>query len=264
VGAVWPDGRAQFNVAIRTAVIDHERERATFGVGSGIVWDSDAGDEYQECLTKGLVFGASPRPFSLLETVRWSPGDGVFLLDRHLERLQRSAQYFGFSYHEDRLRRALDTAVSGQTAPLRLRWLIGPDGDVRIESAPFRRMSAPARVRLASEPVNPDQVFLYHKTTARDVYDRARQDGCDDTILWNVRGEITEATTANVVAELRGRRVTPPVSCGLLAGTFRADLLARGDIEEGVITPGDLREATSVWLINSVQEWRSAVVAWER
>ena len=71
---------------------------------------------------------------------------------------------------------------------------------------------------------------------------------------------MTEATTANIVADLRGTLVTPPVSCGLLAGTFRAELLARGEIQEHVVTLDDLRSALRVWLINSVYEWRAATV----
>ena len=83
---------------------------------------------------------------------------------------------------------------------------------------------------------------------------------CDDVILWNPSREITEATTANIVADVRGTLVTPPISCGLLAGTFRAELLARGEIQEHVLTLEDLRSASRLWLINSVYEWRAARV----
>ena len=72
---------------------------------------------------------------------------------------------------------------------------------------------------------------------------------------------ITEAMTANVVANLGGRLVTPPVSCGLLAGTMRAELLAAGDIEEGRIPVERLAEAPGFWLINSVRGWRRAILA---
>ena len=77
-------------------------------------------------------------------------------------------------------------------------------------------------------------------------------------ILWNDRGEVTESCLANVVAEIGGRRATPPVSCGLLAGTFRADLLERGEIVEKIITIDDLERADRIWLINSVRMWREA------
>ncbi len=84
--------------------------------------------------------------------------------------------------------------------------------------------------------------------------------GVDDVLMWNEASEITESTRANVVVELDGQRVTPPVACGLLPGTFRAELLARGEIAERVVSVADLRKATSLWLINSVYKWKRAEI----
>jgi branched-subunit amino acid aminotransferase/4-amino-4-deoxychorismate lyase len=113
------------------------------------------------------------------------------------------------------------------------------------------------RVALAREPVDPREVFLYHKTTHRQVYERMRgaHPDCDDVILWNTRGEITESTLANVVVRLEGRLYTPPVECGLLAGVYREHLLRRGLLRERVLTLDDLRRAEAVYLINSVRGW---------
>ena len=106
----------------------------------------------------------------------------------------------------------------------------------------------------------PRTCFLYHKTTNRGVYEQARTAtaGCDEVLLWNQDGEVTEATTANLVAEIDGVRVTPPVECGLLAGTCRAAMLDAGEISESVIAVDDLRRATRLWLINSVHGAREA------
>ncbi|MEZ4515923.1 MAG: chorismate-binding protein [Chloroflexota bacterium] len=85
-----PDGTAQFNVAIRTAVIDRAAGTARYGVGSGIVWDSDPAAEYAECLLKARVLAPDddmPGSFSLLESLRWTPEEGYWLLERHLDRL---------------------------------------------------------------------------------------------------------------------------------------------------------------------------------
>jgi para-aminobenzoate synthetase/4-amino-4-deoxychorismate lyase len=116
-------------------------------------------------------------------------------------------------------------------------------------------------VKLSDLPVSRDDVFLFHKTTNRAVYDRARRPDADDVLLWNRERELTESTIANVVCELDGARVTPPIECGLLGGTFRAELLDRGEISERVVTVDDLRRVTRLWLINSVQRWRPAAVA---
>jgi para-aminobenzoate synthetase/4-amino-4-deoxychorismate lyase len=258
IGHVGPDGAASFSVAIRTAVVDHAAATVQFGIGSGIVWDSDAQREYDECLLKGSVLGRRPPSFELLETLRWAPGEGFLLLERHLARVCDSAGYFGFSCDATRLTSALDEGVSGSTSPLRVRLLVSRDGGVRVETFPLGETKRRLRVDLAAAPVDPRDVFLFHKTTNRDLYERARTATGDETILWNAGGCVTEATTANIVVELDGERVTPPIECGLLAGTFRAELLQRGQVRERTVTIADLRRAPALWLVNSVHGWRTA------
>ncbi|RPJ41376.1 MAG: hypothetical protein EHM19_12070, partial [Candidatus Latescibacterota bacterium] len=113
---------------------------------------------------------------------------------------------------------------------------------------------------LAAEPVDASDPFLYHKTTHRGAYERARASVPDgvEALLWNRRGEITEAETANVLVKIGGRTVTPPVSCGLLAGTYRGYLLDRGEISEEIVRVDDLVRAARVDLVNSVAGKREA------
>ena len=110
-------------------------------------------------------------------------------------------------------------------------------------------------VALAHRPIDPDDPFLYHKTTRREVYERALSSvaGCDDVLLWNTDGFVTETSIANVVATIDGQRVTPPVTCGLLGGTYRQWLLDRGEIREGKIHIDDLSRVDELTLINSVR-----------
>jgi para-aminobenzoate synthetase/4-amino-4-deoxychorismate lyase len=255
LGHIPPDGLARFNVAIRTAVIDRRTGTLTFGIGSGIVWDSDADAEYDECLLKSAVLAAKPARFDLLETLRWTPDEGFYLLGEHMARLMGSAEYFGITVSAEDVQRALETAIDGETVAQRVRLLVSRDGAIRVERQPHVPRAQPVALRLAAAAIDVDNPFLYHKTTNRAVYERAReaQPDCDDVLLWNDRGEITEATTANVVAEIDGVHVTPPVSCGLLPGTCRASLLASGAIVERPMTIEDLRRATRMWLINAVQ-----------
>ena len=196
--------------------------------------------------------------FELLETLRWTPGRGFFLLDRHLTRIASSARHFGYTCNAADLRAALDRAVSASAAPLRVRLLMAHDGTARVECTPLDPVTAPARVVFADAPIDPGDVFLYHKTTNRRVYDAAKRPDADDVILWNADRQITETTIANIVAEIGGRKLTPPVECGLLPGTFRAQLLDDRVIEEAVITIDQVREAAGLWLVNSVREWRPA------
>ena len=55
IGYIAPGRQAQFNVAIRTALVDRATGQARYHVGSGIVWDSNAAAEWQECLLKARI-----------------------------------------------------------------------------------------------------------------------------------------------------------------------------------------------------------------
>jgi para-aminobenzoate synthetase/4-amino-4-deoxychorismate lyase len=198
--------------------------------------------------------------FDLLETLRWDPVDGYALLDRHLQRLRDSAQYFGYPCRPDLMRDALCRAVAGSVAPRRVRLLVDRHGEVRVEAFPLEHTPVPLRVDFAVQPIDPTDPFLLHKTTSRERYERHRLSSHDETVLWNPMREVTEAITANIVVEQDGQRLTPPVSCGLLPGTLRAELLACGEIVEARVTVDDLVQAPRFWLINSVRGWRQAVL----
>ena len=198
--------------------------------------------------------------FELLETLRWTPGDGFFLLERHLRRLEASARYFGFPCLIDEVRAALNRAVMPSERALRVRLLVGRDGGMQVEAVPLESTTDPLHVGLAVKPIDPSNPFLFHKTTNRKHLESARLSGWDETILWNPAGQVTEALTANVVVDLGGRAVTPPVECGLLAGTMRAELLGSGEIAEAPVSLDALRRASGFWLINSVRGWRQAVL----
>lgn len=262
IGFAGPDRVAQFNVAIRTLVLDHACGTAEYGVGSGVVWDSEPDREYQECLSKALILRHAPEPFQLLATLAWRPGEGYALLDRHLARLERAATYFGFTFVEELVRTTLtEAAREFPAAGQRVRLTVSAEGQPTLEcSALPEPASTPWRLTLARAPVDPADPFLYFKTTRRALYTRVRheQPDFDDVVLWNNRGEITESCIANVAIQREGRWITPPVSCGLLDGILREELLARGEIEEGLVTVDEFRAAPACALLNSVRGWMPA------
>jgi para-aminobenzoate synthetase/4-amino-4-deoxychorismate lyase len=265
IGFVAPDGNAQFNVAIRTAFVDRIKGRAEYGSGGGIVWDSASMDEYTEALLKARVLTEQRPEFSLLETILWTSEESYFLLKRHLRRLADSAEYFGVPLDVDYVRQRLERHAEGfGRRSQRVRLLVASDGGVEIQAEAM--MPTPPgqilRVALAAEPVDSADVFLYHKTTNRSVYEKAKasRPGFDDVLLWNENSELTEFTIANVVTEIDGDLWTPPVSCGLLEGTYRAQLLQEGKIRERTIKTSDLKRGSRVYLINSVRKWQEAVL----
>lgn len=259
IGFIAPGRVAQFNVAIRTALIDRATGQAEYGVGGGVVWDSTPGGEYDEALLKARVLTAPPRPtFCLLETLLWTPKTGFWLREQHITRMAASAEYFGFPVTPQKIAAHLKKAAAGFSAPQRVRLLLDENGNLAHESANFTPNPAPLRAALAAEPVHSMDIFLFHKTTHRQVYDRARaaHPNQDDTLLFNERGELTELTMGNLVAEMDGGLFTPPLDCGLLPGVLRAELLAHGEIAERVIHKEDLAQCKKIYRINSVRGWQ--------
>ena len=258
IGYIAPKRKAKFNVAIRTILVDRESHTAEYGVGGGIVWDSTSADEYEEALLKARVLTESPPQFSLLETMLWMPEEGFFLLEKHIARLLDSAGYFGFAVSNERLEHVLNDLAAGFTSPQRVRVLLDKHGNIETEHKSFHSMTNPFTVRLAIQPVNSHDVFLYHKTTHRTVYENVLKDfsDSDDVLLFNERGELTEFTIGNLVVELNGKLYTPPISCGLLAGTFREYLLETGQVEERIIRLDELNNCAKMFLVNSVRKWQ--------
>ena len=252
IGWAGPE-RASFGVAIRTAVADSERRLVRYGVGSGIVADSSAEAEYAECLLKARILGETP--FALLETLAFLPGRGYRRLEGHLARLRASAGYFGVATG-DAAEVALRELAPRLDAPSRVRLLVDLFGRVRLESGPLGPAPTSVRVGRAPGPVDARSRWLRHKTTRREVYDEAARGcpGCDDVLLFNAGGEVTESAIANVAVEgPGGELVTPPLECGLLPGVERAALLAEGRLREGVIRLHDLAPGQRLWLLSSVR-----------
>jgi para-aminobenzoate synthetase/4-amino-4-deoxychorismate lyase len=257
-GGPGPGGEAEwaFNVAIRTVVIDRATSSATYGTGGGITYDSTSAGEYGEALLKAEVLARRSASFDLIETIRWTEDGGFWLLDRHLDRLIDSARYFDIPLDPAEIRAALRAVVAGHSGSLRVRLSVGRAGAIAVDTD---EMPVPAAVRAAvdSMPIDPDDVFLYHKTSNRAVYDeaRARSGDVDDVILVNPSGEVTETTIGNLAVEIHGSWWTPPVVAGLLPGTYRAELIAEGRLQARPITIAELKAASRLARINALRGW---------
>ncbi len=243
-----------FNVAIRTLTL--RDGGSEMGVGGGIVWDSEPDAEYAECLLKARFLVDAEEPFRLIETLRWSAEAGFHLLERHLRRLMGSAGYFGFRFDEAAIRRALAATVNGLEGLQRVRLTLGVRGDTQIEATSFTTSDAAWRFAFAAAPVSSSDWRVYHKTTQRSFYDDAlaAADGCDEVVFVNERGEITEGSRTNVFVERDGIWLTPPLSCGLLDGCLRRELIENGPrrVVECVLRPDDLLDG-KVWFGNALR-----------
>jgi para-aminobenzoate synthetase/4-amino-4-deoxychorismate lyase len=264
---------ARFSVAIRTAVVDKRAGTATYGSGGGISADSDPDDEWHEVALKAQVLfglGADRAPQApLLETMRFDPADriagatGVRNLEGHLARLRSSADHLGRPLPDDLHDQVVQSVAD--VGPSRIRMLVDLDGTVAIEHHPLPDDLVPGhRIHLCldHEPVDPDDVGLFHKTADRRRYDERslRHPEADDVVLVNLRGEVTETTRANLAVRIGARWFTPPIDSGLLPGVERQRLVADGSLVERVLDVADLLVADEVATVNSLRGWTPATV----
>jgi para-aminobenzoate synthetase/4-amino-4-deoxychorismate lyase len=265
VGVVAPPGspvRARFSVAIRTVVVDRERDTATYGTGGGITWDSEPAAEYMELLAKARVLDARPEEFHLVETMRHEAGRGLRSLDAHLTRAGRSAGYFGFRFDPPAVRAALDAHLAGAgDARVRLRCYRDGGVGVDVEDLPAPD-GLPVRLVVDEAPLDTAECWPHHKTSRRLPYTARlrRHPSADDVVLVNERGEVTETCTAALAVLLDGTWWTPPLASGCLPGVERARLVATGVVRERTLWPEDVRRAGDLALLNSLRGWRPAVL----
>ena len=240
IGWMAPDGTAEFNVAIRTLAVSGGR--AELGLGSGIVYDSTAAGEWNECLIKGAFITSQADPFALIETMRFEPGTGIALLEQHIRRLASSACVFGFQFNARTIRARIAAAIANTTSPSSVRLLLHSDGktSVELKGAPVRA-ERNAAVLVAPIPVAPDDFRLFHKTTNRRFYDVARLSaGSDEVVFVDASGYLTEGSFTNLFVERAGVLLTPPAGRGLLPGVLRSSLIEAGRAREADLSPEDL------------------------
>lgn len=257
LGLIFPNKKAVFNLPIRTiSITDGKGE---MGVGGGITSDSDAEEEYRECLLKAKFLTERYHPFCLIETMRW---EGSFKYPKeHLKRMLDSAEYFGFTFDCRKITAALEGAAKGfvKNMPYRVRLLLSKDGGITVESSGIAPRISPGieQAAISGKKTDPAGLFLYHKTTNRDLYDseygRYRAKGYFDVIFLNTKGEVCEGAISNVIIKKGARFYTPPLSCGLLPGIFRGRLIKERRVKEKVLSLKDLLDADKVFLCNSVR-----------
>jgi para-aminobenzoate synthetase/4-amino-4-deoxychorismate lyase len=262
IGFFSPAREAVFNVPIRTVVL--ENNQGAMGVGSGIVIDSRAEDEYRECRLKAEFLTSCKKPFQLLESILWN--DGYSLLPLHLERMEASAAYFGFNFD----RKAIVAALEEETKQLpcreriKVRVLLECSGALTLSHTPVEQEAGEGKVIISDIRVFSGDRFLRHKTTRRPLYDQqyaqAHRHGYDEVLFLNERSEVTEGAISNVFIEKDGHWFTPPVSSGLLPGIYRRHLLDTRAAAERPLQLRDLVSADAVYICNAVRGCRNVTV----
>ncbi|WP_411339619.1 aminodeoxychorismate synthase component I [Sphingopyxis sp. J-6] len=249
IGFIEPGGDAAFNVAIRTLVFPHNglrdgANRATLGLGSGIVADSVPGEEWRECLAKGEFVSRAGESFDLLETMLFDPVDGVQRLEGHLARMKASADALGFAFDRHGARNSLQSATFRLRSAARVRMRLAPSGALAVEVSPLPRLAElPVPVAVRPSPMTADDFRLAHKTSLRAAYDAARHEsGTAEVIFVDEPGFVTEGSWSNVFVERDGLLLTPPLALGLLPGVLRGELIEKGRAVESHLRTADLAD----------------------
>lgn len=216
----------------------------------------------------------------LFETMRLYDGR-ILDLDRHLNRLARSAEAFRLTIP------ARDTVAEGLkdliqqnacrdaqcrltvTRGVRPRALGLPQdtaATVVAYTTPLPRYAIshqPITLATSAIRLDPASPLAGHKTTSYLPYLWARQEaldrGADEALLLNGAGRVAECAAANVFAVSDRRVAAPPASAGGLPGIVRAVVLelcpALGlSADERDLTLDDLHQADEVFITNSLRE----------
>lgn len=265
--APTPDhaARAVFNVAIRTIVLTNGH--GEMGVGSGITSDSLASAEYAECVLKARFLTDPVLEFDILEAILWD--SGYQHLAKHLQRMAASAAYFDYPFASADIQRILAqlsaTFVPDQRYKVRLKLQrtgqCSGEALQLVQSAPNTELY----IVLSSERTHSQDRMLYHKTTARALYDQAsrfaQENGYADVTFLNEKGEVTEGATNTIFIERDGTLLTPPLSCGLLNGVYRQSILENNlQAREEKLVLDDLLKAEKIYICNSIRGLRQVKI----
>ena len=250
--------RITFNVPIRTLTIDKKSNKGEIGLGSGIVWDSIAEEEYEETKLKGKFLTEPNKPFEIFETMKIEDGK-IFLLDEHLDRMEQTAAYFLFNFDRKKTKSYLNKTIFqiGKDS-YRLRLSLDKYGELSYSFSKLPQLPEAVKVIISTNKISSKNRFQYFKTTNRGLYNKEYKKysskGFFDVIYFNERGELAEGSITNIFVYKNDVISTPPLNAGILAGVYRKYLLkSNSGIRERRLHLEDLLEADKIVLTNSVR-----------
>ncbi|AIZ21339.1 TPA: bifunctional anthranilate synthase component I family protein/aminotransferase class IV [Neisseria meningitidis] len=262
-----------FNVVIRTLSLTPLSDgiyQGVYGVGSGIVIDSDPAAEYRECGWKARFLNELRPNFGIFETLRAENGRCT-LLDRHLCRLKTSARALNLPLPdgcENQIKQYIADLPDGA---FRVKALLASDG-ISLSRAVLNRLTDKQRV-IISPTILPAQNYLRRfKTTHRALFDQAWQtaetQGAFDSLFFNSDGILLEGGRSNVFVKYQGQWLTPSLDLDILNGIMRQAVLDEpqkylqtNQVIETHITQKTLQEAEEIRLSNALRGVFAAALA---
>ena len=267
IGYLLPNDDFYFNVPIRTIVVGDgsDEKKCEMGIGSGIIHESDAHDEFAECLLKANFLRSINNNFYLIETFRFETND-IKNLEKHLERLTKSAEYFGFEVDLKSVKTKIDQLENNLLAKkknnvYKIRLTVDQRGEFNLSHDVIQKDtigdSIPKKVILSDVKIDSTSIFQYHKTSCRkhynDAFDTAEKEGYYDVLFFNEKDQLAEASRHNVFIIINGDYFTPPLSAGILNGVEREEFIKIQKVTEKHLSKQDLLDADEILLTNSVR-----------
>ena len=249
-----------FNVPIRTVIIDKETGKGEMGIGSGIVWESNAEEEYNETILKSNFLTKPTEYFYLFETMLAENGS-IFLLNEHIERLKLSAEFFLFPVDNRKVKEKINNSLVNidKAEQYRIRLTLNKWGEIKCEANILSRENHKNTLAISEIKVSSKNKFNYFKTSNRAIYDNEfinfSDKGFADVVFFNKKDELTEGSRTNIFIMKNGKWLTPKISCGLLNGVYRQHfILNHKDCIETVLYRDDILNADEIILTNAVRK----------
>ncbi len=244
IGLISPK-ETVFSVPIRILQKNNEQKCFKYRVGGAIVWDSDIQDEWEETLTKTKFLNDE---FQIIETMKVENGN-ILLANEHFTRMEKAAKYFNFKFKKPKINITENNCI--------LRVLLNKDGDFEFQTREISNKIISKKITISPIIQNSKNEFLYYKTTYRpwffDSFQKIKNGEIFDEIFLNEKGELTEGSRSNIILLINKKMYTPPITCGLLNGTYRQKLINEGKCIEKILYKNDLKNAEKIFCVNSVR-----------
>ncbi len=241
----------EFSVPIRILQKTNSADFYLYRAGGAIVWDSDALEEWNEAILKTSFLSENSKNWDLIETFKVENGI-PFLFFEHIERMKNSAKILGFKFNKE-----IENLKFKKDGIYRI--LLEKNGNFKVEIHTIKKIKT-NKITISAINVNSTDIFLQHKTTYRPYYknslEKIKNGEIFDEIFFNVHGELTEGSRSNIILQINGNLLTPPLSCGLLNGTYRQKLIKEGKCKEKILYKPDLLNAEKIYCVNSVRGMR--------
>ena len=262
IGYLLPNDDFYFNVPIRTIDID-QNNRCEMGIGSGIVYESNPQAEYEECLLKANFLTGLNERFYLIETMRFDNETHDYKdLRKHLERLNYSANYFGFILKQRAMQEKLadlkEKLTKEPSGSYKVRLTAFQNGDITLTHELLPEDDGSEKlITVSNRKIDSKSIFQVHKTSKRKIYneeyDKAVEAGYYEAIIFNEHNEIAEACRHNIFVKRKGKWYTPPLSAGILDGIERQKFKQKTEAIEKFLTLDQIQHCEEIILTNSVR-----------